>query len=416
MKRLANLKSSNTVGNTPISQKRINTSANTKSKKTSALNNHPYDLPGRPDTLSQRPSNGHLSFSEPLSSERSGYTASTASRGSVPPSQDGPPPGGLKSAAPTVSTNGETAASDAAFSKAGTSGTAAKTDGGRDSTFSSPAPSVRSLTTTLTTVHSAITSNANPSTQTASQNGLSSQHPTNYSQPFTTSPPPTAVPTHLIPHNQPTTYNSAIANNALTDDASILTLASSSKRRRRNSLDTNASVRALAPQSVWGGSRESLPLSVLSGNAPEPSGSIYNAQGSLARSTVAGLASAERASVYSSSGIAPALTSERNSYIAAKPTTGDGASIRSGLHGRNDSLTNSLGPNAVNHSPLASPATTVGAGPPGRVSRSGSGWGEVPGEDNEEEEGEGEEETSSEVDASRDEKHDRSDSVANGSI
>lgn len=151
---------------------------------------------------------------------------------------------------------------------------------------------------------------------------------------------------------------------------------------------------------------------MLSGNAPEPSGSIYNAQGSLARSTVGGLASAERASVYSSSGIAPALTSERNSYIAAKPATGDAASVRSGLHGRNDSLTNSLGPNAVNHSPLASPATTVGQGPPGRVSRSGSGWGEVPGEES----GEAEEETNSETDVPPDDKHDRVDSITNGSI
>ncbi|KAK9474627.1 uncharacterized protein V1510DRAFT_411531 [Dipodascopsis tothii] len=39
------------------------------------------------------------------------------------------------------------------------------------------------------------------------------------------------------------------------DNASIITLASSSKRRK--SLDTNASTRALAPSSLWG-SRESL--------------------------------------------------------------------------------------------------------------------------------------------------------------
>ena len=35
---------------------------------------------------------------------------------------------------------------------------------------------------------------------------------------------------------------------------------------RRRSVDTDASVRALAPSSVFGGSRESLPLSVLSSN------------------------------------------------------------------------------------------------------------------------------------------------------
>ena len=62
------------------------------------------------------------------------------------------------------------------------------------------------------------------------------------------------------------TYDSATDNNLLTDNASILTLASSSKqRRRRGSLDTDASIRALPPSSLWGGSKESLPLSMLSG-------------------------------------------------------------------------------------------------------------------------------------------------------
>jgi hypothetical protein len=46
---------------------------------------------------------------------------------------------------------------------------------------------------------------------------------------------------------------------------------------------------------------------------------------------------AERTSIYSATGVAPALTSERNSYYAGK---GDGASVRSGLlgHGRTDSV------------------------------------------------------------------------------
>ncbi|KAK9468229.1 hypothetical protein V1512DRAFT_259028 [Lipomyces arxii] len=50
------------------------------------------------------------------------------------------------------------------------------------------------------------------------------------------------------------------------DNASILTLASSSKRRRK-SIDTNASTRALAPESLFGGSRESLPLTVATGRS-----------------------------------------------------------------------------------------------------------------------------------------------------
>jgi hypothetical protein len=153
----------------------------------------------------------------------------------------------------------------------------------------------------------------------------------------------------------------------LTDNASILTLASSSKRRRRNSLDTNASVRALAPSSVWGGSRESLPLSVLS--ATQDNSTIYSPQN---RPGV--FANAERASVYSSSGVAaPALSSERNSYYANKQNA-DGLSVRSGLlgHGRTDSITGSIGANAT--SPLASPRDPTG---PSRISRRSSEWKEM---------------------------------------
>lgn len=136
----------------------------------------------------------------------------------------------------------------------------------------------------------------------------------------------------------PTTYSSATAHNLLTDNASVLTLASSSKRHRRRSMDTDASVRALAPSSVWGGSRESLPLSMLSGNMDH---------GLSARPSGPGYA-AERASVYSSQGIsAPALASERNSYYAASASHkqgqgqaakerdigGDGRSLKSTYRG-----------------------------------------------------------------------------------
>ena len=168
----------------------------------------------------------------------------------------------------------------------------------------------------------------------------------------------------------------ATANNLLTDNASILTLASSSKRRRRNSLDTNASVRALAPSSLFGGSRESLPLSVLSANINDQP----NATGLHgARHTSVGVPNQERASVYSSSGIAPALSSERNSYYAGK-YTGDGGSVRSGLigHGRNDSITGSIGGHANAVSPLASSREIPSQG---RISRRNSGWGEVNEED-----------------------------------
>ena len=157
-----------------------------------------------------------------------------------------------------------------------------------------------------------------------------------------------------------------------------MTLASSSKRRRRNSLDTNASVRALAPSSLFGNSRESLPLSVLSSSVNEQPSTSSHHQG---RQVSVGLAGAERASVYSSSGIAPALSSERNSYYAGKQSNaGDGGSMRSGRisHGRNDSITKSIGGLATTDSPLTSPREAPAQG---RVSRRNSGWGEVNEED-----------------------------------
>lgn len=246
-----------------------------------------------------------------------------------------------KSRAPTLATNAETTHSDHAPSGAGTSATAARTEGDRNSTFSSPAPSVRSLTTTLTTVQSTAPANA--------VNGTIQPQPSVPSTSASHYPPQpaTAVPTHLAPHGHPTTYQSATANNILTDDASILTLASSSKRRRRNSVDTNASVRALAPASMFGGSRESLPLSVLSGTIIHPTqadnASLRDASGSLYTSSKL---NPERASLISASGVAaPALASERNSYIGSK--YGDAGSVRSGLlggvHGRNDSISGSIG-------------------------------------------------------------------------
>lgn len=100
---------------------------------------------------------------------------------------------------------------------------------------------------------------------------------------------------------------------------------------------------------MFGGSRESLPLSVLSGTVIHPSGDTASLRGGdntgyYARSTL----NAERASLISASGVAaPALTSERNSYIGNK-YGGDAASVRSGLlgasggHGRNDSLSGSI--------------------------------------------------------------------------
>jgi hypothetical protein len=139
-------------------------------------------------------------------------------------------------------------------------------------------------------------------------------------------------------------------------------------------MDTDASVRALAPSSLFGGSRESLPLSVLSANI-DPSTAPTPHQ---ARPSVGGMN--ERASIYSATGVAPALQSERNSYYAGKQSaTADGGSVRSGRlgHGRNDSVSGSIGGGAAGtSSPLATPRD-VGTHPAGNLNRTEYAWGET---------------------------------------
>lgn len=135
-------------------------------------------------------------------------------------------------------------------------------------------------------------------------------------------------------------------------------------------MDTDASVRALAPSSVFGGSRESLPLSILSANI-EPMGTSSNTHH---QSRPSGALN-ERASIYSSAGTAPALPSDRNSYYAGKSTTiADGSSVKSGYmgHGRNNSVSGSIG-GLGTASPLASPRDVPIANT-GTLSRSNSNW------------------------------------------
>ncbi|RAO64046.1 uncharacterized protein BHQ10_000058 [Talaromyces amestolkiae] len=407
MKRLTNLKSSSSSDSqsgSRASGKRNNNVKNDKRPNGGAQNN-PYPLSGTiRDIGSLRSYNDTVSYTESTDPGQHHQRASQQSL-QASTSEANIPGNSAKSTAPTLSTNGDTARSEAGYSKAGTTvtGNGGVYGGGEGSTFSSPAPSVRSLTTTLTTVQSAapsahiygVTQNnqtANGPTSAAAQNNLNQQN--QYSYQFPPSPA-SAVPPHLAGH--PTTYSSATANNILTDNASILTLASSSKRRRRNSLDTNASVRALAPSSVFGGSRESLPLSVLSANVgvDASNASITNASGVLSRQSLGGLASAERISVYSASGTVPPLVhgGDRSSLIASKQ--GDNGSVRSGTHShtRNDSAAGSvagtIGSTLNNSTSAAANAGITSVPLPGRISRRSSGWGEISGEG----EGEGEEGT-----------------------
>lgn len=398
MKRLANLKNSSSESNTVRWSNKLHTApkGNKKSNSRSSSShrrrkNNPYPLSGTTDGVREYKSDPNDSPEESVSAD--GHRSRSQSEPSLACSgyENQVPATSAKSTAPTISTNNDTAFSEA-YSKAGTMATTgggiSSSGGGEGSTFSSPAPSVRSLTTTLTTVQSAAPSAHLYNAQNvyhgiphvnSMQSNASQQ--VQFSHQFPPSSPPSAVPPHLAPHGYGyyNTYSTATANNMLTDNASILTLASSSKRRRRNSLDTNASVRALAPSSVFGGSRESLPMSALSGQVGggEPSNtSAFNASsGVLNRPSMAGLASAERMSVYSSSAMnGGSGAGERGSLYTTKQGsgTGDGASIRSAAHshGRNDSNAASIS-GGIGSSISQQPMTT------GRISRRSSGWGDI---------------------------------------
>ncbi|KAK8077752.1 hypothetical protein PG996_003922 [Apiospora saccharicola] len=327
VKKLANFKngsSSAEAGSSRHGQSSKRDGNHKASKKRGPKLNNPY------------PQSGHVGgdhHSHPsLTTNNTGVTSVVSrSQESLHSSMQGIAP--PRSTAPTVSTEHDASLSintpsHMASSVAGTSRTAnggLDSRKGGDSTFSSPAPSVRSLTTTLTTIQSMA---ANGNVNNTHGPGHPSQH-----------------------GGHPTTYNMATANNLLTDNASILTLASSSNRHRRRSFDTDASVRALAPSSLWGGSRESLPLSVLSANV-DGSGNIPTTPG--LHQTTSRIANNERTSIYSATGVVPTLPSERNSYYAKQSIAGDATSVRSGLlgHGRADSISGSVGGVA---SPLASP-------------------------------------------------------------
>ncbi|QSZ32055.1 hypothetical protein DSL72_001624 [Monilinia vaccinii-corymbosi] len=386
MKKLTNFKSgsSNADSNQVNSPKRNAQQLKASFKKQSpSKNNNPYPESGciNGAATASTPGHRHLSFSTGPTGNSVSTSSLERNRRSVQYSEDGHPPPtiGNKSVALTAGEEHDIERSDIAGSHApssgevtnGTIGCGVSTGRGANSTFSSPAPSVRSLTTTLTTIHSAGTPAATVSHHTASNNTQGIQ----FTHQFPSSPPATALPAHLAPQGSgghPATYNTATANNLLTDNASILTLASSSKRRRRRSMDTDASVRALAPSSVFGGSRESLPLSVLSATIDgAPMASPTGLYQSRPMAT-------ERASIYSSTGVAPALPSERNSYYANKQSlANDGGSVKSGLlgHGNNDSICGSIGGMPAPGSPLASPRDATGSN--GKLSRSNSaGWGE----------------------------------------
>lgn len=268
----------------------------------------------------------------PESVEQSSATLpnASASESSLEPgepnrlSEDGMPPPTIGNKSTTVTSTGracsEIAPSNTPSSGQMTSGTVGCGVGGDGSTFSSPSPSVRSLTTTLTTLHSIAPTST--TTNHTNNNHLS----THFTHQFPASSPLNALPPHMVPYSNgshPSTYNSATANNLLTDNASILTLASSSKHGRRRSMDTDASVRALAPSSLFGGSRESLPLSVLSASIETST--------HQQRPSIGGIN--ERGSIYSTGGVsALALSTERNSCYAGKqPMTGDSANLGAGI-------------------------------------------------------------------------------------
>lgn len=257
---------------------------------------------------------GHLRVTQPVSAtearspvsfDRSRHNASHTSFTASEANPDNVHDSG-KSVAPTIATKAETVHSEAGFSRAATTrtlGAVSSTDGADgDSTFSAPDDSQQSRATTPATIQSTSINHGLDNALAGHNSTASASHSYNAG-----AAPGSGIPQHLTPSGQPQTYSGATANNMLTDDASILTLASSSKKGRRRSMDTEASVRALAPNSVWdSGSRESLPLSVLSGTFDPQGQSRPNAM------------LAERGSIYPGQSVgAPALVSERNSYYAA---------------------------------------------------------------------------------------------------
>ncbi|KAI9832952.1 MAG: hypothetical protein M1826_000731 [Phylliscum demangeonii] len=420
MRRLANLKHSSpesaACADGSPSPKRNGNHHVLKAKKVAGAAKHnPYPASGYGPFSNQASSTapGSVPASPPTTSvatfERSGELADLGDPGPGV-AVDG------RSGVTTASTEAGTGHSDTAQStKAGSSAACTSNTNGRGissqgggagSTFSSAAPSERSLTTTLTTVQSTAPSNllstgthgsanhglyAGPSLSIPIATNTAAQSAT-FSNLFPSSPPVSALPPHLTPHlasGNPSTYTTATANNLLTDNASILTLASSSKRQRRHSLDTNASMRALAPSSLWGGSRESLPLSVLSAsvdpNNPTTPGLTHT------RPSVAGIAINERASVYSLTGGGPGLSGDRNSFYAGKQNmAADSGSVKSSLvgHGRTDSISGSIGGASLivaspkdiifsGGSGASSAAATPIAIGPGKVSRRNSEWAEV---------------------------------------
>ncbi|UNI24610.1 hypothetical protein JDV02_010346 [Purpureocillium takamizusanense] len=356
VKRLTNFKSSSDGDrpkrHTKIKRGKLN-NPYPQSGHVGGNHNHADDYVNGNGTVNSRGNGSSYSFV----TAQTGSIVSTdgATRVSADADDHAPMTAGGRSMAGTASTENEGQRSIIAPSSlAGTSRTVGggiDSRRGGDSTFSSPAPSVRSLTTTLTTIQS-LAPNGHQASGQAQHSNTQSIH---FSQPFPTTSPASAIPAHLAPTpatGHPTTYSAATANGLLTDNASILTLASSSKRRRRRSMDTDASVRALAPSSLWGGSRESLPLSVLSASVdPAASSTAPGLHGSSSR------IGAERTSIYSATGVASTLQGERNSVYTTKQ--GDGASVRSGLlgHGRPDSIS---GANAIATSPLASPQEEPG--------------------------------------------------------
>lgn len=321
VKRLTSLKSSD-----------VHNSKKAKKSDNIALKNNPYPQSGYVHRPAQSIDTEHRSYTTSGPQSRDGHGSTVSLTGSS--NMREPLTESSKSAAPTVETNPETVHSDAGNSRAlttKTGGGLSSMDGvGANSTFSSPYQSQQSLTTTLTTIQSTSpgnvlnqhTGNLPPGTS-GSGSGLQFSHQ------YPVSPAPaSAIPPHLVAHSNPTTYSQATANNLLTDDASILTLASSTRRRRRRSMDTDASVRAMAPSSVWGGSRESLPLSVLSSNLEHPSSPSGLHAPAAGRPSIGAIASGERASLYSNPGVAaPALASDRNSYYAGRKQDKDARSI-----------------------------------------------------------------------------------------
>ncbi|CAI4217380.1 unnamed protein product [Parascedosporium putredinis] len=208
VRKLTNFKASSS-GEGATRHSRLNNPMRMHARHRSGKKNNPYPESGYVSN-NHGAGDGSASYTTGSPQRTSLYSASTGGSGSetslerrsLSSSVAGLPPAtsGARSVALTVSTDHETsrsivAPSHGASSLAGTARGGHESRRGDGSTFSSPAPSERSLATTLTTIQSAAIGGGHATTTNhASHHGTSNSQTITFNQPFPTTSPASALP------------------------------------------------------------------------------------------------------------------------------------------------------------------------------------------------------------------------------